>query len=164
MNAVALKLPVLSKTRAPNIHIKRINAKSTCRASSSRFNSNLRKTDTYSYSYNARPSTAAARPVTAHNFPSRSQRNEEELTVIREKALLRVIHTKKREKQRREAELAKEKMIEEEKRIARQIKFIQKTRQRSEIYIINSILKKKFDEQYQKFLDGEEDKDVNTAA
>ena len=97
------------------------------------------------------------RPVTA--CPSLGRRrpaNDDELIAIREQALLRVINTKRREKQRKEKELMNEKLQQEEKRIARQIKLSQKERQRSEIYAINQILKRKFDEQYQRFLNSEE--------
>jgi hypothetical protein len=98
-------------------------------------------------SQNARPSTA---------FPSLGRKgnvDNNELIALREKALLRVINTKRKEKQQKEKEIMKEKMMEEKRRCALQLKHSQKERQRAEIYAINRILKQKFDEQYQKFLD-----------
>lgn len=74
---------------------------------------------------------------------------------LREKALLRVINTKRKEKQQKEKDIMKEKMMEEKRRCALQLKHSQKERQRAEIYAINRILKQKFDEQYQKFLDSD---------
>jgi len=100
-------------------------------------------------SQNARPSTA---------FPSLGRRgnvDNNELIALREKALLRVINTKRKEKQQKEKEIMKEKMMEEKRRCALQLKHSQKERQRAEIYAINRILKQKFDEQYQKFLDSD---------
>lgn len=97
------------------------------------------------------------RPATA--CPSSGRRrpaNDDELMAIREQALLRVINTKRREKQRKEEEVMKEKVQQEEKRLSRQLKLSQKERLRSEIYAINQILKRQFDEQYQRFLNNEE--------
>ena len=89
---------------------------------------------------NARPSAACP------SLGRRGNGNDDELVEIREKALVRVMETGRKKKRQKENEILKEKMMQQEKRSASQLKHSQKERQRAEIYSINRILKQRFDE------------------
>ncbi|KAL7489583.1 hypothetical protein ACHAW6_015587 [Cyclotella cf. meneghiniana] len=116
-------------------------------------------TPKYYQSYWRRASTEShyLRPNTA--TPSKKDRD---LTAVREKALLRVLRAKRKEKILKEAQ-TKEEVAKEEKRIFRQLMLDQKQRQRGVIYTINGILRRKFEEHYRNFLNGENDITVNTS-
>jgi hypothetical protein len=153
------KLPVLSKTGdaklnrlAASLNISSPKKRNT-KAANRYFASTESSRDRGSKTYNARPATACP------SFQRRghAQTNDDDLAALREKALLRVINSKRKEKQLREMESMKQKMLQEEKRISRQLKFSQKERERGEIYAINRILKRRFDEQYQRFLESGKD-------
>jgi hypothetical protein len=64
----------------------------------------------------------------------RGNGNDDKLVEIREMALVRVMEMRRKEKRQKEDEILKEKMMQQEKRSALQLKHSQKERQRAEIY------------------------------